>query len=171
MNAPKFATPLSILVSPGKVRDNVTWLSSSGELNQGAGDLFWDPEIVTQGALSYSSSYVEQRTQMLKCGAASMLQVYKSGPPALGAVSDNNLTDGIDPDSDTCWNRWATNASMLGAWEPSTLGTIRCCNFERLECFVHRNTFASRRFENQADRANGREPDRRASSACCSVVS
>jgi hypothetical protein len=36
--------------------------------------------------------------------------------------------------------------------------------FERLECFLGRNTFASRRFENQADRANGREPDRRACS-------
>src|SRR5450432_1705884 len=31
--------------------------------------------------------------------------------------------------------------------------------FERLECFVHWNTFTSRCFENQADRANGREPD------------
>jgi hypothetical protein len=42
--------------------------------------------------------------------------------------------------------------------------------FERLKCFVDRNTFASRGFENQANPANGREPDRRACSARCSVI-
>ena len=50
--------------------------------------------------------------------------------------------------------------------KPALVGQL----FERLERFVDWNTLASGRFENQADRANGREPDRHACSARCSVV-
>ncbi len=50
--------------------------------------------------------------------------------------------------------------------KPALVGQL----FERMACVVDWNAFASRRFENQTDRANGREPDRRACSARCSVV-
>jgi hypothetical protein len=50
--------------------------------------------------------------------------------------------------------------------KPALVGQL----FERAECFVDWNTFASRGFENQANGANGREPDRRTCSARCSVI-
>ena len=42
--------------------------------------------------------------------------------------------------------------------------------FEGAKCFVDRNTLASRRFEDEAYRSDGRKPDRLACSARGSVV-
>ena len=91
------------------------WLSPDNSTFSGAGDLFWDPKVHPQGTVNGSSDFVEQRTEMIKCGAASMLQAYNAGPQMHGAPTPNLLLSGVEPDSDECWTHWATNASMLGA--------------------------------------------------------
>lgn len=94
LNGPTY-TPITD-DGPAPAQKNVEWLSPTGQF-AGAGDLFWDPIRATTNFVGSSSAYVQQRTQMLKCGAASMLAVYNAGPHAHGTPVENLELDGFDP--------------------------------------------------------------------------
>jgi hypothetical protein len=113
--APTSDNPLRI-----PVRD-VEWRSGSGQPFSGAGDLFWDP-IASQDlgfvAVSQQSKYAEQRTRLLQCGAASMLEAYNAShaPHANGEPVPDSSVAGVDPAGDGCWDHWATNEAMRAAF-------------------------------------------------------
>lgn len=113
-NYHRFIPPDTVLT-----RD-VEWRSNGGSPFSGAGDLFWDPLASSEffpARVSQDDKYVEQRTRMLECSAASMLEAYNASgkPHAHGEPTPNPTLDGIQPGGDGCWDHWATNQSMRAA--------------------------------------------------------
>lgn len=114
-----FDDPLNGGTHNGK---DVLWLDGlgGGGRQPGAGDLFWDPAIVTGAAVQRQETFALQRERLLNCSAASMLDVYRrSGPRAHG--SELEVYQGlstVSPDSEQCWGQWVTNDAMLGALGP-----------------------------------------------------
>jgi hypothetical protein len=119
-----FGPALNLLLGNNSLTTSkIKWLSADKSLHTGAGDLFWDPEIAKQGAVSYNDDWAFQRDTMLNCTAASMLQTYSTGLGQNGtrvsgrvdSASQDARVAGVDPASDDCWAQWATNASMRAA--------------------------------------------------------
>jgi len=96
----------------------VQWQSPDQKLHNGAGDLFWDSSDRPTRSVNNSPDFQDQKLDVIKCGAASMLEVYNRGPQQHGKVTQNSLLNGVLPDSDACWGNWATNDSMLSALGP-----------------------------------------------------
>jgi hypothetical protein len=100
----------------------IEWIAADNSRHPGAGDLFWDPELRVAGApvVSSDDTHSVQRTSLLTCAAASMRRVYDLGPHAHGPPAPDVPTAvlALDPDSEQCWDHWATNASMLAAIGP-----------------------------------------------------
>jgi hypothetical protein len=94
---------------------NVEWISSLGTF-PGAGDLFWDPKDAPLGGVGWTASrWDDQQKQLLKCSAASMLEVYKNGGRLHGEPAASTGLDGFKASDPSCWSQLATNASMFGA--------------------------------------------------------
>jgi hypothetical protein len=99
---------------------DVEWRSTAGTPFPGAGDLFWAPLASSEffpASVSLDDKYREQRSRLLECAAASMLEAYNASG-ALHAygepVPDPSLA-GIKPGDDGCWDHWATNEAMQAA--------------------------------------------------------
>lgn len=103
----------------------VEWSDAANQRFPGAGDLFWDPEIIGVGSpvVSTDTDHAEQRTRMLTCSAASLRRVYDLGPHAHGQPNANAspTVTATDPESDYCWEHWATNESMEASLGPLNL--------------------------------------------------
>jgi hypothetical protein len=97
----------------------IEWIDADASRHPGAGDLFWDPELRVAGApvVSSDDTHSAQRASLLTCAAASMRSVYDLGPQAHGQPAHDVPAEvlALDPDSEECWDHWATNASMLAA--------------------------------------------------------
>ena len=95
--------------------ERTSW-TNGDQILPGAGDMFWNPPGARASVLR-DSVYAEQRTTFLACAAGSMRDVYETtrhGVYPHGKPTEPTLPL-LDPESDDCWEHWATNRSMLGA--------------------------------------------------------
>lgn len=99
------------------VRRDVRWGDTDSTARfPGAGDLYWDPLIVTGAVISKETPLEVQRERLLNCSAKSMLDVYSAGPNAHGEVgAHQGQLDEIAADGDSCWDHWVENSAMVAA--------------------------------------------------------
>lgn len=93
----------------------VQWRDVAGGVYRGAGDLFWDPALITGAVVRTQEPFEEQRDRMLDCAAASMLEVYRWAGPRAHGEEQPEQPSLVNPASEHCWGQWTTNSSMAGA--------------------------------------------------------
>lgn len=96
--------------------------ASTGTLELGAGDLFWDDFLAGAGNPDYS----DQTRALLGCSINSIREVYEQSHQHHGVIlpADGTIADlARDPQGDSCWAQRATNKALSTGFQFHTIGT------------------------------------------------